>query len=95
MKRVCNTGPDSTEGVLELDKREMRVQFFIRENLAKTVALTDVRNTQSPNASNEKIIRKMSYPAFFIKAICRSGILPLLPKMRQDAASTMLMNNPG
>jgi hypothetical protein len=29
------------------------------------------------------------------KAICGSGILPLLPKMRQDAASTMFMNNPG
>ena len=27
------------------------------------------------------------------KSICRSGILPLLPEMRQDAASTLFMNN--
>jgi hypothetical protein len=29
------------------------------------------------------------------KSICRSGILPLLPEMRQDAASTLFMNNQG
>jgi hypothetical protein len=33
------------------------------------------------------------HPELFIRTIRRSGILPLLPNMRQDAASTRFMNN--
>jgi len=35
------------------------------------------------------------WPGLFENAIRSSGILPLFPKKRQDAAGTMFMNNPG
>jgi hypothetical protein len=37
----------------------------------------------------------MRYPGLSINANSRSGILPLFPNMRQDAASTRFVNNPG
>jgi hypothetical protein len=38
---------------------------------------------------------KIHYPELFINATSSSGILPLFPIVRQDAASTRFMNNPG
>ncbi len=39
--------------------------------------------------------RRRNYPGLFINIKSCSGIMPLFPIMRQDAAATLFVNNPG